>query len=60
MGEFMVSYKEHSAAAQYNQSKHLLGNVSHIVQSRYQLSWEAWEIASISAAFARSMSSINL
>ena len=23
MGEFMVSYKKHSAAAQYNQPKHL-------------------------------------
>ena len=53
MGDFMVSYKKHSAAAQYNQPEHLWGNVSLVVQSKFQLHWER---ASIPAAFARPMS----
>ena len=57
MGDFMVSYKKHSAAAQYNQPEHLWGNVSLVVQSRFQLHWQR---ASIPAAFARPMSWINL
>ena len=35
MGDFMVSYKKHSAAAKYNQPERLLGNVSLVVQSRF-------------------------
>ena len=44
MGEFMVSYERHSAAAWYKQPKHLQGNVSLKVQSRFQLRWECTSI----------------
>ena len=49
--------KEHSAAAQSNQPKHLKGNVSLILQPRFQLQWESADTA---AASARPMSWINL
>ena len=45
----------HSAAPQYNQPEPLWGNVSLVVQSRFQ-----WERASIAAALARPMSWIKL
>ena len=53
MGELMVPYKKHSAAAQYNQPKDLQGNVSLVAQPSFQLRWES---AKTAAAFARPMS----